>query len=55
MKYQALFSLKNDEKYLRISSAAVVHCALRVNPSPRRSALVLNLKLYGSFACMHAH
>ena len=31
MKYQVLFSLKNNEKYLKMSSAAVVIGALRVN------------------------
>ena len=30
MKYQALFSLKNNEKYSRLSSATVVIGALRV-------------------------
>ena len=30
MKYQVLFSLKKNEKYLRMSSAAVVIGALRV-------------------------
>ena len=31
LKHQVLFSLKNNEKYLRMSSAAVVIGALRVN------------------------
>ena len=30
MKYQVLFSLKNNEKYLLMSSAAAVYGALRV-------------------------
>ena len=30
MKYQALISLKNNEKYSRLSSAAVVIGAIRV-------------------------
>ena len=30
MKYQVLFSLKNNEKYLQMSSAAVVIGTLRV-------------------------
>ena len=34
MKYQVLFSLKNEKKnYSRLSSAAVVLGALRVNPN----------------------
>ena len=36
MKYQVLFSLKNNnEKYLRLSSAAVMIGALRVNNKPQ--------------------
>ena len=31
MKYQVLFSLENNENYLRMSSAAVLIGALRVN------------------------
>ena len=33
MKYQALFYQKNNEKYSRLSSAAVVIGTLRVNKS----------------------
>ena len=34
MKYHVLFSLKNNEKYSRMSSAAVVIGALRINSRP---------------------
>ena len=34
MKYQALFSLKNENKYLKVSSVVVVISAWRINSLP---------------------
>ena len=48
MKYQVLFSLKNNEKYLQMLSAAVVIGTLRVKycvPAGKESGLV-KLKVY---------
>ena len=39
MKYQVLFNLKNNEKYSRLSSAAVVTGALRVKEVRRMDGL----------------
>ena len=36
MKYQVLFSLENNEKYSRLSSAAVVIGALKVNTAHKK-------------------
>ena len=43
MKYQVLFSLKNDKKYLRILYTAVMFGTLRVNPVALRTAKVLTV------------
>ena len=43
MKYQVLLSLKNYEKYARLSSAAVVIGALRVNRSEQTVKTLIRL------------
>ena len=43
MKYQVLVCLKNNiKKYSRLSSAAVVVCALRINPIALRKAKIVS-------------
>ena len=47
MKFQVLFSLKNNKKHSRLSSAAVVICALRVMlgklPVPGRPTILITV------------
>ena len=43
LKHQVLFSLKKNEKYFRMSSAAVVKCAFKVKSlSPVDVAIVIS-------------